>query len=47
MIFLLIISKYTFISQIKFKIATFKSDELPDKLKKIAAIKPGSRNLSK
>ena len=35
------------ISQIKFKIDTFKSDELPDKLKKITPIKPGSRNLSK
>ena len=35
------------ISQIKFKIDTFKADELPDKLKKITPIKPGSRSLSK
>ena len=42
-----VLIKDKIISQIKFKIATFKSDELPDKLKKIAAIKPGSRNLSK
>ena len=32
--------------QIKFNIAVYKANELPDKLKKIPAIKPGSRNLS-
>jgi len=35
------------VSQIKFKIATFKKDELPEDLKKIPAKRPGSRNLSK
>ena len=35
------------VSQIKFKIATFKENELPEDLKKIPAKKPGSRNLSK
>ena len=35
------------VSQIKFKIATFKKDELPEDLKKIPANRPGSRNLSK
>ena len=33
------------VSQIKLKIDTYKSDNLPDELKKIEAIKPGSRNL--
>ena len=42
-----VLIKDKIISQIKFKIDTFKSDELPDKLKKITPIKPGSRNLSK
>ena len=42
-----ILIKDKIISQIKFKIDTFKSGELPDKLKKIPPIKPGSRNLSK
>ena len=32
------------VSQIKFKIATFKEDELPEDLKKIPAKRPGSRN---
>jgi len=32
-------------SQIKINITVFKENELPDKLKKISAIKPGSRNL--
>ena len=32
------------VSQIKLKIDTYKSDNLPDELKKIEAIKPGSRN---
>ena len=35
------------ISQIKFKLETFKENELPDDLKKILPTKPGSRNLSK
>ena len=35
------------VSQIKFKMTTFKKSELPEKLKKIPAKKPGSRNLSK
>ena len=35
------------ISQIKFKMATFKKNELPNDLKKILPIKPGSGNLSK
>ena len=35
------------ISQIKFKMATFKENELPNDLKKILPIKPGSGNLSK
>ena len=35
------------VSQLKFNISTFKKNELPDELKKIPAIKPGSRNLSK
>ena len=32
--------------QIKFNIAVYKENELPDKLKKIPAVKPGSQNLS-
>ena len=35
------------ISQIKFKMSTFKENELPNDLKKIFPIKPGSGNLSK
>jgi len=35
------------ISQVKLIIDTFKTSDLPDKLKKIKPIKPGSRNLSK
>ena len=35
------------ISQIQFNIETFSKDKLPDELKKIKPIKPGSRNLSK
>jgi len=35
------------ISQIKLKIDTYKANQLPDQLKKIEPIKPGSRNLSK
>ena len=42
-----LIIKGKIISQIKLKIETFKNSHLPDKLKKIKPIKPGSRNLSK
>jgi len=35
------------VSLIKLKIETFKKNELPEELKKITPIKPGSRNLSK
>ena len=42
-----LIIKGKIISQIKLKIETFKNIDLPDKLKKIKPIKPGSRNLSK
>ena len=34
------------VSQINLKIETFKADEIPEELKKIQPIKPGSRNLS-
>jgi orotate phosphoribosyltransferase len=34
------------VSQINLKIDTFKPDEVPEELKKIQPIKPGSRNLS-
>ena len=37
--------KKSFVSQIKINIPTYKKDELPDHLKKINPIKPGSRNL--
>ena len=39
--------KSKIISQLKFKIETFKENELPNDLKQIEAIKPGSRNISK
>ena len=39
--------KQEIVSQIKIKIPLFKENELPDELKKIPAIKPGSRNLNK
>ena len=35
------------ISQIKFNIETFPGDKIPNDLKKVPPIKPGSRNLSK
>ena len=35
------------VSQVKFEIQTFTEDKLPEELKKIKPIKPGSRNLSK
>ena len=41
-----VLIKEKIVSQIKINIAVFKENELPDKLKKISAIKPGSRNLS-
>ena len=41
-----VLIKEKIVSQIKIKIAIFKENELPDELKKIPAIKPGSRNLS-
>ena len=41
-----VLIKEKIVSQIKVNIAVFKENELPDKLKKIPAIKPGSRNLS-
>ena len=41
-----VLIKEKIVSQIKFNVAIFKEDELPDKLKKISAIKPGSRNIS-
>ena len=42
-----VLIKEKIISQIKFKMLTFKKDELPERLKKISAVKPGSRNLLK
>ena len=38
--------KHEILSQIKFEIKTFDKNNLPKDLKKIKAIKPGSRNLS-
>ena len=35
------------ISQIQFNIETFSEDKIPEDLKKIQPLKPGSRNLSK
>jgi len=35
------------VSQVKLKIKTFKNNDIPDKLKNIKPVKPGSRNLSK
>ena len=37
--------KHQIISQVKLNIPTYKKDNLPDKLKKIQAVKPGSRNI--
>jgi orotate phosphoribosyltransferase len=42
-----VLIKDKIISQIKFKMLTFKENELPDELKRIPAVKPGSRNLSR
>ena len=41
-----VLIKEKIVSQIKIKIAIFKENELPDELKKIPAIKPGSSNSS-
>ena len=41
-----ILIKEKIISQIKINLEVFKENELPGKLRKITAIKPGSRNLS-
>ena len=41
-----VLIKEKIVSQIKINIVVFKENELPEKLKKISAIKPGSRNLS-
>ena len=41
-----VLIKDKIVSQIKIKIVIFKENELPEELKKISAIKPGSRNLS-
>ena len=41
-----ILIKETIISQIKFNIETFNEDNLPPELKKIKAVKPGSRNIT-
>jgi len=42
-----VLIKDKIVSQIKFKITTFKKNELPEKLKKIQPVKLGSRSLSK
>ena len=42
-----VLTKHKIISLIKLEIETFKENDLPNELKKIKAIKPGSRNLSK
>ena len=41
-----VLIKEKIVSQIKINMVVFKENELPDKLKKISAVKPGSRNLS-
>ena len=41
------LNKDKIVSEINFKIQTYKENELPESLKNIKAIKPGSRNLSK
>ena len=41
------IIKDKIISQIQFNIKTYQDNEIPEELKKITPIKPGSRNLSK
>jgi len=39
--------RHQMVSQMKFNIETFTKDKIPEDLKKITPIKPGSRNLSK
>ena len=41
-----VLIKDKIVSQIKFEIETFKENEIPEELKKIQSIKPGSKNLS-
>ena len=41
-----VLIKDKIISQIKFKMTTFKESELPDRLKKISPMKPGSKNIN-
>ena len=41
------LKKDKIVSEINFKMQTYKENELPESLKKIEAIEPGSRNLSK
>ncbi len=41
-----VLIKDKIISQVKIKISTYKENELPDKIKKIEATKPGSRSIS-
>ena len=41
-----ILIKDKIVSQVKLKIETYSESELPEKLKKITAIKPGSKHLS-
>ena len=41
-----VLIKDKIISQIKFKMTTFKESELPDQLKKISPVKPGSKNIN-
>ena len=41
------LNKDKIVSEINFKMQTYKENELPESLKKIEAIEPGSRNLSK
>ena len=42
-----VLIKEKIVSQIKFEIKTFKKDELPNELKNIPPVKPGSNKLSK
>ena len=42
-----VLIKEKIVSQIKFKIKTYKEDEVPEDLNKINPTKPGSRNISK
>ena len=42
-----LVIKDKIVSQVKIQIETFKNNDLPEELKKIKAIEPGSRNLTK